>query len=192
MRRKSQFTKKLLAVLLLGVFILSFSSAYLVISLIPFAYYRELVHSNPTLEGSSNLFPVGIFGPTANSTDVPLDTAIVIALTRPVTIENLSLSPQGPAVSQKVEHSLPASETYTFYFAEPLEPATTYNVTVLSGGEPVTWNFRTTDAPYESHYNTYLFPSVPWVALGIAGLATFSVALLIWQKGKTMEAKETC
>ncbi|MGD6807042.1 MAG: Ig-like domain-containing protein [Candidatus Bathyarchaeia archaeon] len=148
----------------------------------PFAHYRELIHSYPSLESSSNLFPMGIFGPAPNSTGVPLDTAIVIALTRPVNIENFSLAPQGPAITQTVEHSPPASETYTFYFAEPLEPATPYTVSALSGGEPVSWNFTTTTVPYEPQYNTYLYPYVPWVALGVAVLVTFSVCLIIWQK----------
>jgi Bacterial Ig-like domain len=188
MRRKSLLTKKLLALLLFGIFLVSFSSLYLAISLTPFAYYHELAHSYPHLEGSSNLFPVGIFGPAPNSTDVPLDTAIVISLTRPVNIENLSLTPQGPIVSQTIEHSPPASETYTFYFAEPLKPATTYNVSLMSGGKPVTWNFTTT-AAYQPRYSTYLYPSVPWATLAIAVAVTFSVSPIIWyKKGKTMEA----
>ena len=189
-RRKSVFSKKLLAVLLCGIFLLSFSIVYLAISLTPFAHNRELAHSYPSLEGSSNLFPAGIFGPAPKVTDVPLDTTIVIVLTRPVTIENFTLAPQGPAFTQTIEHSPPASETYTFYFAEPLEPATTYTVSMLSGGKPVSWNFTTTTEPYEPHYSTYLYPSVPWIALVIALTVTCSVSLIIWaQKRKNQRLK---
>lgn len=115
---------------------------------------------------------MGIFGPAPNSTDVPLDTAIVISLTRPVNIQNLSLAPQEPIASQTIEHSPQASETYTFSLAEPLEPATTYNVSLLAVGKPVTWNFTTTAEPYQPRFNTYLYPSVPWGALAIAATVT--------------------
>ncbi len=182
MRQKTVFSKKLSAVLLLGVFLLALSSTYLVISLTPFAYHRELVQSYPPLEGASSLFPVGILGPAPNSTDVPLDTAIVIALTRPVNIENLNIAPQGPAVSKTIAHSPPASETYIFCFTDPLKPATTYNVTALSGGKPITWNFTTTAEPYEPRYSTYLYPYTLWVALAVAAFVTVSVFLIILHK----------
>jgi len=177
------------AVIFLTIFISSFLSSYVVISLTPFAYYRERAHSSPPLDGSSNLFPVGIFGPAPNSTDVPLDTAIVIFLMRPVNIKDFNLSPQVPIAAQTTERIPPASEEYTFYFADPLKPDKTYNVTLLAGGKPVTWNFTTTAEPYAPRFNTYLYPSVLWASFAIATAITFGVSLIIWhKKGKILEA----
>jgi hypothetical protein len=186
-------SKKYLAAMLVLVFSVVFLVSYFLISLTPFAFYRERQHSYPPLGGSSNFFPVGIFGPSPNSTDVPLDTAIVISFMRPVNIEDLELSPEAPIASQTTKQSLPASVEYTFCFAEPLEPATTYKVSVLSGGKPVTWNFTTTAEPYQPKFNTYLYPSVPLVAFAVAIIITFSVSLIMWHgKRKAAEALQIC
>ena len=186
---KTGSSNRVFLAIILILFPVTFLSSCILISLTPFAYYHERANSCPPLEGSSNLFPVGIFGPSPNSTEVPLDTAVVIFLMRPVNIENFSLTPQGPLAIQTIEHSPPASETYTFCFAEPLKPVTTYNITLLAGGKPVTWNFTTTAKPYSARFNTYLCPSVPWVALAIATSITFGVTLVVWhKKRKTLEA----
>jgi hypothetical protein len=188
---KNLSTKKFRAVIFIAIFISSFLCSYFVISLIPLAYYHERADSQPTLGGSISL--IGVFGPAPNSTDVPLDTAIVVFFMRPVNITDLYLVPEVPIKSQSIEQSHPASVEYTFSFAEPLESATTYNVSLLAGGKPLTWNFTTTAEPYQPRFNTYLYPSVPLVAFAIAITMSFSVSLMVrHKKRKTLGASQIC
>jgi hypothetical protein len=198
MWRKSLFTKKLLALLLFGVFLFSFSCSYLAISLTPYGYVTERVYSKP--QASANNEPSAMGGaflgnqilylmPEAGSTNVSRDTAIWIDEPRPVRVENIRLSPE-VAISRTDKHYPPASVAIAVYPSELLQPNTTYNVSAVVADTPSWWSFTTSPEPNQYKSNTYLNPSVPWIALAIAITTTFGV-FLVWRSVRNSYNQKT-
>ena len=175
-------SKKLqVALVLIAVFSATFLIAFLAIYLTPSPYLHEQAYSMPTqFWHSPDLAPSSI-GPAANSTNVPLDTIIVVDQMRPMNVGELHLSPEAPLERRIDEYYRPAGKCTTFYFSEPLKPATTYKVTLFFGDEPISWNFTTTAEPYNPRYET--LPS----ALGISVVVITSavITLAVGLKGRT-------
>lgn len=109
-------------------------------------------------------------GPIPNSTNVRLDTSIVIYQVRPAGISNLSLTPETPMLSIKNENQGMASLTTTLYPTIPLKPSTAYNVSLLYGtfGEHYSWVFTTTSEPFKPDISYYLVTYSFWIALTVA------------------------
>jgi hypothetical protein len=178
----SHFRRNLLLALLLAVVLaVSFFSAFLVISQLPFAYSKQKAYSTP----AEGLWPPeGFFfvGPAPNSTGVPLDTTVVIDETRPSTVSNLTLTPEA-VIERQTYKVYVASPEYTFYFAEPLRPATTYNVSVIIGGDPISWRFTTTPEPFHPRFvSVFLEANALLASTIIATVTTLGAGLVIWTR----------
>ena len=167
-------SKKLhVALLLVTVFSASFAVLFLVMYLTPSPYLHERAYFMPvTFFHSPDIAPCSI-GPALNATDVPLDTTIVADQMRPMGINELQLSPAVPIARRVDENIGLAGKCTTYYFSEPLQPATTYNVTLFFSNTPVSWNFTTTAEPYHPRYDD--MPS----ALGISVAATASAIITL-------------
>jgi len=98
-------------------------------------------------------------------------------------VGELHLSPEVPIERRVDEHIPVASKCTTFYFSEPLKPATTYNVTLFFGDEPISWNFTTTAEPYYPRYEP--MPS----ALGISIIAIVSATITFGVGAKVLKKK---
>ena len=143
------------------------------IYLTPSPYLHEQAYSTPTLFWHSPDLAPSSIGPAANATNVPLDTIIVVDQMRPMNVGELHLSPEVPIERRLDEYYPVASKCTTFYFSEPLKPATTYNATLFFGDEPISWNFTTTAEPYYPRYEA--MPS----ALGVSIAATVSATITL-------------
>ena len=123
-----------------------------------------------------------LISPIVNDTNVPLDTIIVVDQMRPMGVEELRLSPEAPVARRVDEHIGLAGRCTSFYFSEPLKPATTYNVTVFFGDNPISWNFTTTAEPYHPRYEALPSELGIFVAVTISALVTSVVGLTVWKK----------
>ena len=154
------------------------------IYLTPSPYLHEQAYSTPTLFWHSPDLAPSSIGPAADATNVPLDTIIVVDQMRPMNVGELNLSPEVPIERRLDEYYPVASKCTTFYFSEPLKPATTYNATLFFGDEPISWNFTTTAEPYSPRYEP--MPS----ALGISIIAIVSAAITFGVGAKVLKKKQ--
>ncbi|MBN1243973.1 hypothetical protein JXA31_00085 [Candidatus Bathyarchaeota archaeon] len=122
------------------------------IYLTPSPYLHERAYSAPAAFWHSPDIAPCFIGPASNATEVPLDTTVVADQIRPMGINEFQLSPEAPIARRVDEHSGLAGRCTTFYFSEPLQPATTYNATLFFSSTPVSWNFTTTAEPYYPRY----------------------------------------
>jgi hypothetical protein len=93
------------------------------------------------------------FYPTPNATNVPLNTNISIAFGRAPSICELNLTPNVPIKERTFEAGDFWGGNYIFHLSEPLQPQTTYTVTITFGQETApegsksistrTWTFTT-------------------------------------------------
>src|SRR4030042_1092924 len=118
-----KLSKKLhMALLLAAVFSASFLTVFLAIFLTQSAY------STP----SRYVLVVGgmgiTLGPPPNSMSVPLDTTIIIDTLSSTGVSDLHITPEVPIPRVTSEVSGPLLFLNTFYPAQQLKPATTYNV----------------------------------------------------------------
>ncbi len=168
-------SKRLHVILVLSlVFMCSFLAVFFWISNTQSAY------SFPQYSGSSvgEVFPFMI-GPASNSVNVSLDTVIAVSPWRGSSVSNFRSTPEISIARRVVEIGDSPSATVVFYPAEPLEPATTYNVTVFIHREDVTWSFTTTSEPFHPELRHYLVNYALWIALSTATAATLVVGFAI-------------
>jgi hypothetical protein len=157
---------------------------FLAIYLTPSPYLHEQAYSTPTQFWVSPDLAPSLIGPAANATNVPLDTIIVIDQMRPMNVGELHLSP-GVPIERRVDEHIPiASKCTTFYFSEPLKPATTYNVTLFFGDEPISWNFTTTTEPYYPRYEAFPSALGIFITVIISAVVTSVFGLKVWKKKK--------
>ena len=171
--------KKAKTILILtAVFAASFITVFLAISLTQSAY------STPSsyLSGIDGLAIV--LGPPPNATDVALDTTIFVETWRKTRVDNPRLTPGVPIARRSEEWVAVASRLYTFYPAEPLKPATTYNVSVFIMNQIMSWSFTTTPEPFRPGISFYLATYVFWIALATAIAGTSIVGGVIWLRRK--------
>jgi len=172
-----KLSKKQYAVLLLvAVFLGSFLVAFLTISLTQSAY------STPSqyLVGLNGMDIT--LGPPPNSTDVRLDTTITIDAVATAELNDLHLTPEVPIASVASHTTGILTYVNTFYPAKLLTPATSYNVSVVVEGVPVSWSFTTTSEPFSPGISYYLATNVLGVALATATPATSVVGFVVWHK----------
>jgi hypothetical protein len=175
--------KKLrIAFLLTAVFALLFTGTFLTIN------FTQLGYSTPSKLSGAYGGSIGVYvavGPLENSTNVPLDTTVVVYTSRNPLVTDLHLTPEVPIenkINVPVDDGL--SGKTTFYLKEPLKPATTYNASVVVMNETVTWSFTTTTEtlPLQSTIGRFITDNAFGVSLVIATIATSAVGITIWTK----------
>jgi hypothetical protein len=101
-----------------------------------------------SLSTPSTVFAPQLVVPKPNATEVALSTEIIISWNVLPSIQQLSLNPDVP-IAEVANTSDPATSTFTL--AKPLEPSTTYNVTIIYGNlffggvSSESWIFTTTN-----------------------------------------------
>lgn len=150
--------------LLVIVFVVLYVATFAAISTTNTAYSTPQTVPTDVYRNNSRIpIAVGI-GPCPNAIDVPLNTAIVVFQLRSCKIENLELTPYVPILGRSDQAEGPASGITTFYPAVPLEPNTTYNVSVTVIDTVLSWVFTTTVDSFQPSISYYLAT----YALGIA------------------------
>jgi hypothetical protein len=176
-------SKKLhVALILASVFVLTFLTLFLVVSLTQSAYSTP--DSYVSLVDSMDI----MIGPTPNSTDVALDTTITIDALSAATISDLHMAPEVPISLVTSEVSGPLSYKQTFYPAQRLEPATSYTVSVTIKDLPFSWSFTTTSEPYHPTTSFYIATYALWIALSVAAATTAIVGFAIWHRKKRVKS----
>jgi hypothetical protein len=89
-----------------------------------------------------------------------------------------------PIARVTTEVSGPLTFLNTFYPAQPLKPATTYNVSATIIDVPVSWSFTTTSEPFNPGISFFLATNVLWIALSAAISATSIIGVTIWFRRK--------
>jgi hypothetical protein len=87
-------------------------------------------------------------GPAPNATNVPLDTTITVDTLNFADLSDLHVTPKVSFAGVTSENSGSLSSLRTYYPAQPLKPATAYNVSVAIEAVPVSWSFTTTSEPF--------------------------------------------
>ena len=87
----------------------------------------------------------GSYFPEPDSVDVPLDTTVSISFGRPPSIVELNITPEVVVKERNIENVGRYGARHIFVFSEPLQPLTTYNITVVFGTPNSTrsWSFTT-------------------------------------------------
>lgn len=182
------------AVTLAGIifFIVSFLSAFFIITILPYSYFKQKHYSFPSNEGNSNSFtmggealtltedppPVPVFlRPRPGATNISLNTVISIFQTRPVPID-LQLSPNISMTKKDEEAGWP-SITTKYYPAELLQPSTTYNVSGSIGGESAWWTFTTASTFLQPEY---ILTPYAWGIIIIAASIATSLGTFVFFK----------
>ncbi len=165
-----------MALILAVVFSASFLTIYLAI------FFSQSSHSTP----SNSVSLVGgmdiSLGPPPNSTNVPLDTTITVEAVASANLNDLHLTPDVSIARVYSEVTSPLTYQNTFYPAQLLQPATTYNVSVTIMDLPVSWTFTTTSEPFTPGISFYLATNVLWISLAVAASATAIVGFAVWFK----------
>jgi len=177
------------AIIIVAVFSASFLAIFLAIYLTPSPYLHERAHSTPTQYWYGETTGAPIIGPAPNTTNVPLDTTIVIDQIRSFFVGELQLSPEAPIARRVDEYYGLASRAAIFYFSEPLKPATTYNATIFLKSTSISWNFTTTAEPYYPRYEALPSGLGIYVAVVVSAAVTLIVGLIIWNKRKRAYSK---
>jgi hypothetical protein len=172
-----ELSKKLrLALILVVVFSALFLTVYLAI------FFTQSSHSTPSnsvsLVGSMDI----ALGPPPNSTNVPLDTTITVEAVASAALNDLHITPEEPIARVYSEATSPLTYQNTFYPAQLLQPATTYNVSVTIMDLPVSWTFTTTAEAFSPGISFYLANNVLWISLAFAASATVIFGFAIWFK----------
>ena len=121
-------------------------------------------------------------GPSPNSTNVSLDTAITVDALASAALEDLQLTPEVRIARVYSEVTSPLTYLNTFYPAGLLEPGTTYTVFVTIMDLPVSWTFTTTAEPFKPGIGYLLSTNGLWISLAIAASATVAVGYAVWFK----------
>ncbi len=180
----------IIALIMALVFLLSFGIAFVAIYLTPPPFLHDRIYSIPESNWSSpEIYLEGIgnhIGPPLNATDVPLDTVVFLSLMRASKPEEVQLhmSPEAAVLrkeSEEDQHS--PGGAIIWYFAEPLKPATTYTATIIRHDIPTTWNFTTTDKPFQPRYEMFPNQLGQMIAVSIAVVASVLSIPVIWKSG---------
>lgn len=171
---KTSRKKALRALVLSAVFLVTFFVVFFAISLTQSTYSTPV--QGKLEPGETPLF----VGPPPNATDIPLDTVIVLYQTRPGGPQ-LQITPD-IIMAKSVDTYDWASVESTYYPAEPLKPATTYNLTAVVWHETFSWSFTTTPQPFQPEISYYLAKFAFWIALASAIALTFTVGILLWTR----------
>lgn len=126
-------------------------------------------------------------GPPPNSTNIRLDTTIIIDILNSAIISDLHITPEVPIARVTSENSGPLSSLNKFYPAQQLKPATTYNVSATMMNVPVSWSFTTTSEPIKPGISFYLATNAVWISLLTAVSATSIAGFAVWHKRKKSE-----
>ncbi len=168
--------KMRMTLILAAVFAFTFLAVFLVISNTQSAYSTPNTYLSE-VEGMDITI-----GPKPNSTDVPLDTTIIIDALSSATLDDLDTTPKISISNIAVEVSGPLSYKQTFYPAQLLKPATSYTVSIAIRDIPISWSFTTTSEPYQPTISFYLATYATWIALATATTLTSLTGSLIWLK----------
>lgn len=122
--------------------------------------------------------------PKPGSINVPRNMAIWIDEPRPVTVKNVSLSPEVLIAKRTDQHYMPASADITVYPKGLLQPNTTYNVTAIVAGTSSWWIFTTSSKPDQVAFGAKLSPYNVWLALAVAVIAELIAIKVIVRKRK--------
>ena len=123
-------------------------------------------------------------GPPPNSTNIPLDTTITIDALATATLNDFRVAPEVPMAHVYSETTGPLNYVYTYYPAQLLKRATSYNVSVTISDVPVSWSFTTTAEPFNPNISFLLATNVLWIALSAAASATAVVGFAVWFRKK--------
>lgn len=178
-----KISKQLYRALLLAVV---FSASFLVVFLAIFltqSAYSTPAHYISVVDG------MGItLGPPPNSTNILLDTTITIDTLNSAEVSDLHITPEVPIARVTSENSGPLTSLKTFYPAQQLKPATSYNVSATIMDVPVSWSFTTTSEPFNLGISFYLATNVLWIALSAALSATSIFGFAMWYKRKQVNS----
>jgi len=172
-----------MALLLAIVFSASFLAVFLAIFLTQSAY------STPAQDILTVDSMAITLGPPPNSTDIPLDTAIIIDTVNSAEVSDLHIIPEVPVARVTSENSGPLTSLKTFYPAQQLKTATTYNLSATIMDTPVLWSFTTTSESFNPGINFYLATNVLWIAVSAAVAATSIAGFALWYKRKQVSQK---
>ena len=118
-------------------------------------------------------------GPPPNFTNIPLDTTITIDTLASVALNDLRITPEVPISHVTSYVSGPLSYEETFHPAHPLDPSTSYAVSVTILDVPVSWTFTTTSETFNPGISFYLAKNTLLIAFSVAVLASVSFGLII-------------
>lgn len=172
-----KLSKKEYSVLLLvAVFLGSFVAAFLAVFLTQSAY------STPSqyLVGLNGMDIM--LGPPPNSTDIRLDTTITIDAVATAELSDFHVTPEVPIANVASHTTGILTYVNTFFPAKLLAAATSYNVSLVVEGVPVSWNFTTTSEPFSPGISFYLATNVLWIALAVAASSTAVVGFAVWYR----------
>jgi len=177
-----------LIVIIVGVFLFSFVVSSFAVQYSPIGTYKVQLYSTSEASGYYNSSTGGgawenqllSLSPKPGSINVSRDSAIWIDEPRPVTVKNITLSPE-----------IQISKISNYQYAEPpsadiivcpmglLQPNTTYNVTAVVAGTASWWIFKTSSEPNQVAFGTKLSPNNVWISIGIAVAITVTVSIIL-------------
>jgi hypothetical protein len=165
------------------VFLISFFGTYFLVILTQSAY------STP----SKGLLQIGDIsvsvGPEPNSSNIPLDTVIIIDTVASAQIENLNITPE--ILIQYETSAISGSITYEiiFYPKEPLQPNRNYEVSATIFENPVSWSFATTSETFQPSIGYQLIKNVILISslIAVVVLVCFSLIIGYKKRGKNKD-----
>ena len=120
-----------------------------------------------------------ILGPPPNSTNIPLDTTITIDTLASAALNDLRLTPE-VLISHVTSYvSGPLSYEETFHPAHPLNPSTSYTVSVTILDVPVSWTFTTTSETFNPGISFYLATNKLLIASSVAAIGSLGLGTII-------------
>jgi len=191
--------KRKAIMLVLVFFSASLFISYLIITVLPYSYYKQRAYSIPSNKGDitsstmggkaltgmgddeNPIPPVpGIFlGPRPGATNVSLNTVIYVYQARPVNVD-IEVDPK--ITFTKIEKKWEGfSRDTTFYSVELLQPDTTYNVSGSIMGFSAWWTFTTASVFSQSEYEYVLTPYSWWIAFAASSIATIIFTRMLWR-----------
>jgi hypothetical protein len=127
-------------------------------------------------------YDVTPISPAPNATDVSLGTTIIVSWTRAPPIAELRLTPEVPIADRTSEGSIIDGERYIWHLSQPLQPSTTYRVTITFGEENNTrsdsWGFTT----IASQSTSFPLNSLLGVAIIAAIVVVLVVAVVVFRR----------
>ena len=168
------FKNKRFFFILIVIFAISFSVIFFFVSLTKTAYSSP---SQTTLlfnQMSINL------GPSPNSTNIPLDTVITVDTIASASLTDLYTIPYETFDYVNSYATGPLTSETRYYPGQPLNPATSYTISVTIFGNPVTWNFTTTSQPFTPKINYFLAKNNLLITFLTAIIITLLSGFFIW------------
>lgn len=160
------------------IFAITFLIVFLSITLTQSAYSTPISFSS-TINGMEI-----IVGPPPNSTNIPLDTTIIVDAFASASLEDLRMTPEVKFSNIYSETTGPLTYKTTFCPAKPLEPSTGYTISVTIIQTPLTWSFTTTNEPFEPQMHHFFANNGLLIALLLATTTTIILGLITWFRRK--------